>query len=248
MSLGRFRAHLRRHNWFEVGVDLAVVVLGILLALQVDGWVQSREEHRLERVYLERLKEDLDIERARMDSAGHFATRRIEAVRLLDRLAADPASAREQPARMPWALETASWRSFPQINAFVYGELQSTGRLTLIRSEPLRRRLAEHYTALQHDARVGQDLSAQQRFDAQVAGLLSIDELAAIEQTSGRWEHLAVSEQRALAIAEALAQRPQALAELPGIVQHHTFNLRVIADMQRRADALITLIDERLAQ
>ena len=108
------------------GVDLLVVVVGIPLALQLSGWVQERQDRLSERGYLVRLRDDMEIERARMDAALRYANQRIEAVRLLERLVADPALATEEPARVPWAVETASWRSFPQIGAFVYGELQST--------------------------------------------------------------------------------------------------------------------------
>ena len=237
------RERIRRHDWFGVIVELLVVIVGILLALQVGQWAQGREERRLERVYLERLKEDLTIERNEMNAAEQFANARIEAARLLGRLTEEPAVASEQPARVPWAVETASWRSFPKINAYVYHELQSTGRFALIRSEKLRRHLAEHYAALEHDARVGDDLSAQQRFDAATAGLLSIDELEAVERAAGDFHQLHIAPERASAVARAFIARPAAIAELPNLVQHHTFNLRVISQMRSRADRIIQEID-----
>lgn len=242
MPIRRISQRLREHAWFGVFVDIVVVVVGILLALQLDGWAEDRDERRLESLYLERLVEDLRIERSRMEDAAEHAGDRIEAARFLDRVASDPTIVATQPARVVWALETVTWRSFPQINAFVYGELQSTGRLALIRSESVRRRLAEHYTALQHDARVGEDLTAQQRFDAAVAGLLTIDELEAVEMAAGDYALLEVDPQRATELARAFARRPVAIAELPGLVQHHTFNLRVIAEMRRRADEIIAAI------
>lgn len=243
----RVAERLKQHAWFAVGVDLLVVIVGILLALQLDAWAERRDDRRLERVYLQRIVEDLQIERSRMQAAQRDANARIEAVRLLDEVWADPQLARSEPARVPWALETATWRSFPQINAFVYRELQSTGRLALLRSEALRRSLAEHYTALQHDARVGEDLSAQQRFDAAVAGLLSIDELEAVERVAGDYKQLSMAPERALIVIQSFAQRPAAAAELPNLVQHHTFNLRVIDQMRQRADDIISQIDSLLS-
>lgn len=240
--------HVRQHAWFSVLVDLVVVIAGILIALEVDGWAQNRADAGMEHEYLVRLRVDLQIERDRMSDAEDFARDRIDAARLLDRVAANPAASAENPRRVIWAIETASWRSFPQINAFVYRELQSSGRLALLRSEPLRRSLAEHYTALQHDARVGEDLTTQQRFEAAVAGLLSVDELAAMEQNAGDVERVKVTPERALSLAKGLAGRPSALAELPGLVQHHIFNLRVIGQMKQRAGSIIGEIDTLLAQ
>lgn len=237
-----FRTHVVQHDWFAVGVDLVVVVVGILVALEFGSWVEARKDRALEQVYLERLKEDFEIELARIDDARRYAQSRIDAAKLLHRLVADPGSAPDAGARVPWAVETASWRSFPQINAFVYGELQSTGRLALLRSVSLRRMLAEHYTASHHEARVGLDLSAQQRFDAACSGLLGIDELTAIELAGGRWEKLEVTPARALEIAREFARRPAAIAELPSLVQHHTYNLRVLDDMRRRIEAIIARV------
>jgi hypothetical protein len=245
--LRHFSQRLKQHGWFGIIVDFVIVVAGILLALQLDAWAEDRKDRRLELVYLERLAEDLEIERGRMEAAERFANSRIEAARLLDRLATDPMLAATEPARVSWALETATWRSFPQINAFVYRELQSTGRLALIRSEPLRRALAEHYTALQHDSRVGEDLAAQQRFDGAVAGVLTIDELEAIERVAGDYGKLTMSPDRAVAVARLFAQRSAAVDELPGLVQHHAFNLRVISQMRSRADAIIQHIDSLMS-
>ena len=56
----RLTERLKQHGWFAVGVDLLVVVVGILIALQVDAWAQGRADRRLERVYLQHLKEDLE--------------------------------------------------------------------------------------------------------------------------------------------------------------------------------------------
>ena len=239
----RFTEQLKEHRWLTVATDLVVVVVGIFLALQLNVWAEGRKDRALESVYLERLIEDLRIESRSMQAAEEYANARIEAVRLLDRLVANPSIALETPAKVPWAVETASWRSFPQINAFVYHELQSTGRLTLLRSERLRRNLAEHYAALQHDARVGEDRTDEQRFDAAVAGLLNLNELESLERAAGNYRELSVTPERALAVAQGFAQRPAAVAELAGLLQHHTFNLRVIAQMRKRADDIIAQIE-----
>jgi hypothetical protein len=242
----RFAERIKQQDWFAVGVDLLVVVVGILLALQVDNWAQGRSDRLLELVYLQHLKEDMEIERSRMEAAQDNAERRIEAARLLSQLLSAPDLAADAPSRVPWAIETASWRSFPRINAYVYGELQNSGRLVLIRSDSLRRSLAEHYTALQHDARVGEDLSAQQRFEGGTAGLLTVEELETLEQAAGDLEQLRTTPERALTLARLLSQRAAAVAELPSLVQHHTFNLRVIAQMRERSDAIIRQIDTQL--
>jgi hypothetical protein len=244
----RIAKRIKEQDWFVVTVELLVVVAGILIALQLDAWAESSRNGQLERIYLQRLAEDLQIEQDQMFSAEQFANSRIEAARLLGSLAIEPKFGLQNPDRVPWAIETATWRSFPKINAFVYSELQSTGRLALISSQDLRRDLAEHYTALQHDARVGDDLTAQERFDAAVAGLLTIDELQAVENSAGDDNvQLSITPERGHELARSFSLRRSAIDELPGIVQHHTFNLRVIGQMRRRADSIIQEIESLLA-
>lgn len=240
-----FRA-LGRQDWTSVAIELVVVVAGILIALQVDQWAQGRQQRDLERTYLLRLKEDLQIEYARVSDAEGWARDRLEAVELLSRIAADPAAAARNPMAVPWAIETASWRSFPKTGGFVYNELQNTGHMTLIRSVALRRQLSEHYAHLARDAWVGEDRSAEQSFDDATAGLLSMQELTALERAAGERRAVPIDQTRALALASGLATRPDAVGQLPSVAQHHLFNLRVIGDMKARIRAITATVEREI--
>jgi hypothetical protein len=140
-------------------------------------------------------------------------------------------------------LEKATWRSFPQINAFVYTELQSSGNLALIRSEPLRRELANYYSSIRHYSRVGLDLNLQQQFDLLTAGILSSAELLSIEKGSWSGSSDDLSVERAVQIAAELAKRQDAIDLLPNIAQHHVFNQKVIELVRAQALSIIERID-----
>jgi len=43
MLLRRLLEHVRGQNWFAVGIDFVVIVVGIFVGLQVDEWNQQRE-------------------------------------------------------------------------------------------------------------------------------------------------------------------------------------------------------------
>jgi hypothetical protein len=58
--LNRLSGSLRRHDWPSVVVELAIVVIGILLALQVDNWNQERREAAEARVWRAQIVEDLE--------------------------------------------------------------------------------------------------------------------------------------------------------------------------------------------
>ncbi len=178
-----------------------------------------------------------------MDQALDYAEERIQAAKFLDRAINDSSIVMDSPETLPWAIETATWRSYPQINAFVFGELQSSGNLALIRSESLRRNLTNHYTTLQHYSHVGLDLQAQHQFERYTAGILTIDELVAVEINSWSSESFSISVARATEITEDFSQKEDAIALLPSLVQHHTFNKKVISESRERARRIILQID-----
>ncbi|NOR20861.1 MAG: hypothetical protein GQ538_12325, partial [Xanthomonadales bacterium] len=198
-------------NWLAVTVDVAVVLVSILLAFQIDRWAEYRRDQHLELEYLLRLKEDLHMETGQMDTALGYVNDRIQAVRLLENLVKDLSNHNVSHASLPWAIETATWRSFPQIASFVYSELQSTGNLALIQSESLRRNLAGHYTILQNDAQIGLDLDIQHLFDRKTAGILTSDELIEVENTGSAHQTANISPARALEVAEAFSQNEDAV-------------------------------------
>ena len=173
-------------------VDVIVVIVGILIAFQIDGWAAHRRDLVLEQQYLRRLQDDLRFEIRRFESAIGYAESRIASARLLEAALTDNAVAAAQPVAILEAIEKVAWRSYPQINGFVYSELQSTGNLALIRSQSLRQAVAEYYADIAHSGRVGLDLNLQHRFEYETAGILTLDELLAIEMSAGGGEPLSV--------------------------------------------------------
>ena len=59
MLLKRIAAYIKNHDWFAVIVEIFVIFLGLMLALQLDRWREEHQEQELELVYIERLIEDI---------------------------------------------------------------------------------------------------------------------------------------------------------------------------------------------
>jgi hypothetical protein len=227
---------------------LFVVIFGILIAFQIDRWGDERRDHKLEHEYLVRLEDDLRNEIRRMEDALEYARSRVAAAALLETVALEPALARKQSNKVAHSLETVIWRSFPQVDAFVYTELVSTGNLALIRSQALRGDLARHYARIHHDARVGHDIGLQQLFEERTAGILSTAELTRIEAFEWGDLSLGVTPDRAEQIAAALSGRTDAVILLPGIAQHNVFNIKVIQQNRDRAQKLVEQIATLLSK
>jgi hypothetical protein len=239
----RLRKTFTNKNYSLLGAELVIVIFGILIAFQIERWGEQKYEREQEYEYLLRLKEDLQNENGTLDAAYRFAQSRIDAALVLEEIAANPSIARDRPAALPLALETVTWRSFPNIEAFVYSELQNSGNLAVIRSESLRRNLANHYTSFRNYSRVGLDLNAQHQFERLTAGILTTDELRAIEDESWSSKPQIVTPDRAAEIADGLLKRQGATEWIPNIVQHHIFNQKVILENRDQANEIIAQID-----
>ena len=55
MIYKRFAANLRAQNWFAIGIELAIVIIGVFIGTQVSNWNQAR----LEKLATERMIEEL---------------------------------------------------------------------------------------------------------------------------------------------------------------------------------------------
>ena len=91
----RLRKNLTESNYGPLGLEIVVVILGILIAFQIDRWAEERRDRTQEYDYLLRLKEDLQIEIRGMDKAIQYAEDRLAAVLLLEEVIANPSIVEE---------------------------------------------------------------------------------------------------------------------------------------------------------
>lgn len=59
MILRRLNQHFKNQNWFAVGLDVLIVIVGVYIGLQVQQWSNDRERQQREAKYLERLHEEV---------------------------------------------------------------------------------------------------------------------------------------------------------------------------------------------
>ena len=241
----RLRQSIGEIRYGTLALELIVVVLGILIAFQIDSWAEERRDRSREYDYLVRLKEDLQMEIQSFDRSTRRAESRISSILAIEQAIADPSAAQNRN-QLPAAVARVFWRTFPEISAFVYTELQSTGNLTLIRSESLRRDLAGYYSQIQSATQVGSERYIQEEFDQRTAGMLMTAELIAIENDSWRETPEFFSQERAVEIIESLSNRPDAVALLPGIARQHVFTLEAASRARAQATAIVEQIDSLL--
>lgn len=75
----RVYEHVKAHNWFAVGVDLAIVVLGVFLGIQVSNWNAARVDARAAATYLEDIAADINADLTEISRVADSARTRISA-------------------------------------------------------------------------------------------------------------------------------------------------------------------------
>ena len=241
--LTRLRKYLAEANYGALGLEVIVVIVGILIAFQIDRWAQEQRESQQEHKYILRLKNDLQYEIAVMTDSLGTADQRMAHIQLLERVSTNNEVAIKSPNDVAWALERATWRSFPQISAFIYTELQATGNLSLIRSDDLRQGLAEYYSSIRHESEIGLDLDIQNLFTRLTAGILSTAEVLDIQENNLEHREIEISPERALDIAKEFSERQGAVDLLPSLAQHHAFTKYVVKLSRDRAQRLVVKLD-----
>jgi hypothetical protein len=61
MIFRRIKAHVEKENWFAVGIDFCIVVIGVFIGIQVANWNEARAVSVQETSYLRQLKDEISF-------------------------------------------------------------------------------------------------------------------------------------------------------------------------------------------
>lgn len=147
MILRRIREHVGTHNWFAVGVDLVIVVLGVFLGTQVSNWNAERLAHEAGDTYRARIVRDLENNEADLQSrTAYFAQVREFALEVLGDL---DGSARLSDERFLIAAYQAT-QIYPRpLTRGAYDEIQAAGALNTLGNVATRDNIANYYVAVE---------------------------------------------------------------------------------------------------
>lgn len=128
--------------------EIVLVVIGILIALQINTWSNEQDDRKLERTYLEALHfeitEDLQFYSNVADSLRNQKTSAQHVLRFLEN---PEAKITDSLLFINTFRNCADGENLTRTEV-TWKELQSTGRLSLIRNKELVRQLFEYYAFL----------------------------------------------------------------------------------------------------
>jgi hypothetical protein len=139
-----------RVRW--LAAELMVVVLGVLIAFAADGWREDLQQVQEERLYLDRLSEDLDATLNMFQFAqGRLERARDATLTLIDiQEAGEGRSSVDPDSLAALYIRSTDIEWVPSIfeRGATYRELVASGRLQLLRDRVLRGRLVFFYRGL----------------------------------------------------------------------------------------------------
>lgn len=161
MNLRRVLEHARKQEWTLIGIDLVIVVVGVVIGIQVSNWNAEREANLRGTVFAERLKADL------RDEAWYYQLQ-IEysrdvlasAERAVAGLAGKGTATNE--ALLIDAYRATQYKQRARRRS-TYDELVSTGALGLIRSVELRDTALKVYSLYTLDNLASEGLRSRYR-------------------------------------------------------------------------------------
>lgn len=153
MLLRRITKHVKNQNWFAVGLDFFIVVLGILIAFQVTSWNEARNDRRLEAQYLSLLVTDLKNIETNL-SAQLALEQHIVANAKIALQAVNNREASLDPLHLGQSMHSIFGRRTVALESPVFSEMKSAGRLTLIQDRALRNRIIAYFEGLSRGARI----------------------------------------------------------------------------------------------
>ena len=144
MLLRRITKHVKDQNWFAVGIDFVIVVVGVFIGIQVANWNASQFERREEAAILQRLQSDFERVKSDADASLAFHIRMTEDIRTLLRsvrsgeLKDDDIPAFERALLLGTVVQTSADR------AGSFTELMSSGRGNIMRDRNLLHALVDY--------------------------------------------------------------------------------------------------------
>jgi hypothetical protein len=128
--------------------ELAIVVVGVLLALAADRWNGARQDRAAEQAYLAELEADLRDDTSALSAEITRAERREASARLMMSVVLEGVAI-DDPAHFVLSVVNASTYGEPVQSRETFDDLVQTGRLGLITDPALRRELTEYYNSIE---------------------------------------------------------------------------------------------------
>lgn len=233
--------------------EIVLVVIGILIALSINNWNEDRKESLIEKNYLRRLLVDLENDYKTLSFSKALSNERINQVNILSSVIKNQSQSNENSTLIIESIEKVTWRSYLPLSKIVYNELLNSGNMSLIQSEYLRDLLSNYYEDADHWEMILNLEDAQKMFSHETAGLLSIEILTAIENSSSLRNSnptheldINLEEIEFDRIVKEFSTKIEAIKWLPNIYHYHLLADKVITNLSANNETIKKIVQAEL--
>jgi hypothetical protein len=252
--LQRIARYIRNHDWFAVIVEILVIMIGLMLALQLDRWREDRKELELEHIYINRLADDIAKDIPDIEYAIDLQSMRLVLVNLLMEVAEHPDAALEYPLHFLGAVDQAAYTYTPTLTQHTFENLRTTGDMRLIDSELVKEKLFEYYNYDEEQRQYRPlQFTTESRHFALAAGILDRQQIIFMQdeflfflpgQIEAAASRVEIDEDRLREAAIRLGKRTELIAWLPYVRSMQLEQIEVHkARLKRATEALQVLTD-----
>tara|TARA_R110002124_G_scaffold149259_1_gene315311 strand:+ start:1662 stop:2432 length:771 start_codon:yes stop_codon:yes gene_type:complete len=137
--------NMRKYFWYAIG-EILLVMIGILLALQINNWNETQKELNTEIRYLDRLITEVSNDVENISRAITSNEARKERALFLINASNDKSLIVENPTYFIESIEYSGYTFAPVTSNQTFEEIKSSGNLSLIRNEEVRNAISVYYT------------------------------------------------------------------------------------------------------
>ena len=224
--------------------EIILVVIGILIALQVNNLNEQRKEHIQEKIYLKRFEVELSTNLENILTAISLNNSRIHRTEFLLRTIDNPQLAQDSSSYFIKSIEHAGYTNIPLISDNAFEELKSSGNLSLIRNEALRVALQKYYSWTSAEGQYNflqQDI--QLTYSHLKQGIFTTSQVIEMGDYNTNKQYTAVDAKKAF---ERMMEKPMFLEFLPYVIQNKLMQGSSYDDIYNQANALKAMVKTEL--
>jgi len=198
--------------------EFALIVVGVLVALALEGWWSTLQDHRAESEYISDLYDEMERNVIALDGVGELRSEAEAALTQAAYLLETGQHLDSAEVFVVSLVRGGTFQTVPRITNSVFEDLRSSGRLRLIQNDKLRRSIMNHYGRL--DATLLRLRRGQEDLRSGLAALLArhlppgMVETESVRDPMSKIRGPAATPNNLRAVAEALATDANTRAEI----------------------------------
>lgn len=225
--------------------EIVLVVIGILIALQINNWNEGRKDRIEEKKFLTRFEAEITANIESISTSIMLNKKRMKRAEFLMKTIDSSQLAEISPNYFIRSIEHAGYTFYPVISDNTFQEIKSSGKLSLIRNENIRSALQQYYSWWSFD--LGQynfiREDTQLRYNHEKEGILSPSQQISMGHFN---DSLIYKPAEAKLVYERMIKKPGFLALLPSIIQSQIEAGESFEDIKQQAIDLKSMIQNEL--